>query len=45
LVNVGFRTVLPSATLAAGPHTVTLRVFSTDGSAYYEAPKFSLYVQ
>jgi len=45
LVMVGFRTVLPPGTLAAGSHTVTLRVVSTDGKAYYEAPQFSLEVQ
>ena len=45
LVKVGFRTVLPTGTLAAGPHILVLRVIAADGSAYYDSPKLAFSVQ
>ncbi|HEX4713067.1 hypothetical protein [Phenylobacterium sp.] len=36
LLNVGFTTTLPAATLPPGPHTAVVRVVATDGKGYYE---------
>lgn len=38
LVPVGYKTVLPAGTLAAGPHSVVVRVIAADGKAYFESP-------
>lgn len=38
LVNVGFRTVLPTGTLPVGEHKAVVRVISADGKAYYDSP-------
>jgi hypothetical protein len=38
LVNVGFKTVLPAGSLAAGPHTVVVRVVAADGKGYFDSP-------
>jgi hypothetical protein len=38
LVNVGFKAVLPAGSLAAGPHTVVVRVVAADGGGYFDSP-------
>jgi hypothetical protein len=38
LLDVGFRATLPAGGLAAGAHTLVIRVVSTDGKAYAESP-------
>ena len=38
LVKVGFKAVLPAGSLAAGPHTVIVRIVAADGGGYYDSP-------
>jgi hypothetical protein len=38
LVDVGFKAILPVGTLAAGRHTVTVRVVAADGKGYFDSP-------
>ncbi|HEY3947688.1 hypothetical protein [Phenylobacterium sp.] len=38
LAPVGFRMVLPSGSLAVGPHSATVRVIAADGRSYEESP-------
>jgi hypothetical protein len=44
LVKVGFRTVLPAGSLAAGPHTVVVRVVAADGGGYFDSPAIAFSV-
>ena len=45
LANTGFRTVLPSSALAAGPHTAIVRVVASSGKGYYDSPAVSFEVK
>ena len=45
LLHVGFRTVLPTGTLSAGPHKATVRVIADDDKTYYESPPVAFTVQ
>ena len=38
LVNVGFRVVLPTGTLASGAHVAVVRVIAADGKGFYDSP-------
>lgn len=45
LIDVGFRMVLPTGSLAAGPHSVAVRVVAADGKGYFESPPIPFSVQ
>jgi hypothetical protein len=45
LAGVGFRTTVPAADLAAGAHTVVVRVITADGKAYDESPPIAFSVK
>ena len=38
LAPVGFATTLPAGALAAGPHSVVVRVVAADGKSFFESP-------
>jgi hypothetical protein len=45
LAASGFRTTLPPGTVAAGTHTLRLRVVAADGGGYFESPPVAFTVQ
>jgi len=45
LAASGFRTTLPAGTIAAGAHTLRLRVVAADGAGYFESPPVAFTVQ
>jgi hypothetical protein len=45
LAATGFRTTLPAGTLAAGMHTLRLRVVAADGKGYFESPQVGFEVK
>jgi hypothetical protein len=38
MLDVGFKAVMPAGSLAAGAHSVVIRVVSADGKAYADSP-------
>jgi hypothetical protein len=42
---VGFSLALPAGALAAGPHSVRLRVVASDGKGFYESPNYAFTVK
>jgi hypothetical protein len=45
LVPVGFTVTLPAGALAAGDHTVVVRVIAADGRGYFESPVIKFQVK
>lgn len=45
LAATGWKTVLPAGTVAAGAHTLRLRVVAADGKGYFESPPVSFQVK
>jgi hypothetical protein len=45
MTPVGYRVTLPADALAAGPHSLVVRVVAADGKGYFESPKVAFAVQ
>lgn len=45
LAAVGFSATLPAAAMAAGPHTVAIRVVAADGKGFFESPQIQFQAQ